>query len=38
VKLFFSPDQVRSGHAFETTRKSQWIVASLRREPMAGGA
>jgi len=36
VKLFFSPDYVRSGHAFETTRKSQWIVESLHREPMAG--
>jgi acetoin utilization deacetylase AcuC-like enzyme len=36
VKLFFSPDYVRSGHAFETTRKSQWIVESLLREPMAG--
>ena len=36
MKLFFSPDYVRSGHAFETTRKSQWIVESLLREPMAG--
>jgi len=36
VKLFFSPDYVRSGHAFETTRKSQWIVESLHREPMVG--
>lgn len=35
VKLFYSPDYVRSGHAFETTRKSQWIIDSLRREPMA---
>lgn len=32
VKLFYSPDYVRSGHAFETTRKSQWIADSLRRE------
>jgi hypothetical protein len=36
VKLFFSPDYVRSGHAFETARKSQWIVESLRREPIGG--
>ncbi len=35
VKLFYSPDYVRSGHAFETTRKSQWIIDSLRREPLA---
>ena len=36
MKLFFSPDYVRSGYAFETTRKSQWIVESLRRDPTAG--
>lgn len=36
MKLFFSPDYVRSGHAFETMRKSQWIVESLRREPIGG--
>jgi acetoin utilization deacetylase AcuC-like enzyme len=35
MKLFYSPDYVRSGHAFETTRKSQWIADSLRRDPMA---
>ena len=35
VKLFYDLDYVRSGHAFETTRKSQWIIDSLRREPMA---
>ena len=36
MKLFFSPNYVRSGHASETARKSQWIVESLRREPIGG--
>ncbi len=36
MKLFYSPDYVSSGHAFETTRKSQWIVDSLRSDPMPG--
>jgi acetoin utilization deacetylase AcuC-like enzyme len=35
IRIFYSPDYVSSGHTFETTRKSKWIVDSLRREPMA---
>lgn len=35
MKIFYSQDYVCAGHAFETTRKSQWIVDSLRRDPIA---
>lgn len=34
MKVFYSQDYVCSGHAFETTRKSQWVIESLRRDPM----
>ena len=36
MKLFYSPDYIRSGHAFETTRKSQWIADSLHCDPIDG--
>src|SRR4051812_6350588 len=34
MKVFFSPAYVGSAHAFETTRKSGWIVESLDDRPL----
>jgi len=36
MRLYFSPDYVAAGHAFDTTRKAQWIVDSLREAPIPG--
>jgi len=36
VKVFYSPDYVRSEYAFETTRKAKWIADSLVHDPIAG--
>jgi acetoin utilization deacetylase AcuC-like enzyme len=36
MKLFFSPAYVGAIHAFETTRKAQWIVDSLSQTPIEG--
>lgn len=35
MQLFYSQDYVRAAHAFDTTRKAQWIAESLEREPVA---
>ncbi len=34
MKLFYSSDYVRSGLAFDTTRKSHWIADSLHSDPI----
>jgi len=34
MKLFYSPDYVRSAHAFDTTRKAKWIADSLLAAPL----
>jgi acetoin utilization deacetylase AcuC-like enzyme len=34
VRVFYSPQYVGAVHAFETTRKSQWIVDSLAAQPI----
>jgi acetoin utilization deacetylase AcuC-like enzyme len=36
VRVYYSPNYVGSGYAFDTTRKSQWIANSLLEEPIAG--
>lgn len=35
MKLFYSADYVAASDAFDTTRKSGWIVKSLRSKPIA---
>jgi acetoin utilization deacetylase AcuC-like enzyme len=34
--VFFSPDYVAGGPAFDTTRKAAWIAAALERDPITG--
>lgn len=34
--VFYSPEYVAAGHAFDTTRKAAAIAASLERDPIAG--
>lgn len=36
VKVFYDPAYVGAAHAFDTTRKSKWIVDSLARAPIPG--
>jgi acetoin utilization deacetylase AcuC-like enzyme len=36
MRVYFSPDYVGGGHAFETTRKAGWVADSLSREPVPG--
>ncbi len=36
MRLFYSPDYVLASHAFDTTRKSAWIAASLDSRPISG--
>jgi len=36
VKVFYSPDYVRSEYAFETARKAKWIAESLVHDPIPG--
>lgn len=36
MKLFYSADYVAASDAFDTTRKSGWIVKSLRSKPIGG--
>ena len=36
VKLDYSERYQLAGHAFDTTRKAEWIVELLAREPVAG--
>ena len=36
VKVFYSDRYVMGGHAWETTRKSGWVAASLRANPIPG--
>jgi acetoin utilization deacetylase AcuC-like enzyme len=36
VRVYYSPQYVGAVHAFETTRKAQWIVDSLAVQPIAG--
>jgi acetoin utilization deacetylase AcuC-like enzyme len=35
VPLFYSPDYVLSGHAFDTTRKARWIAESMAQSALA---
>lgn len=34
IKLFYSPEYVAAGHAFDTTRKAEWIAESLAHNPI----
>lgn len=36
MRLFHSTAYVRAGHAFDTTRKAEWIAGSLAATPIAG--
>jgi acetoin utilization deacetylase AcuC-like enzyme len=36
MKLFYSESYILASHAFDTTRKAQWIAESLRSQPIAG--
>lgn len=36
LPIFYSPEYVAAAHAFDTTRKSSHIAASLERDPIAG--
>ena len=36
MHVFYSPDYVGSGHAFDTTRKARWIANSLAESPIPG--
>ena len=36
MTVFYSPQYVGTGFAFETTRKAQWIADSLERAPIPG--
>lgn len=36
MKLYYSPSYIASKHAFDTTRKSQWIADSLATSPIPG--
>jgi acetoin utilization deacetylase AcuC-like enzyme len=36
VRVFYHPDCVSSGHAFDTTRKAKWIADSLSAKPIRG--
>ena len=36
MKVFYSPDYVASGTAFDTTRKAGWIADSLAKKPVGG--
>src|SRR5437868_1568677 len=36
VRVYYSPAYVGAAHAFETTRKAQWIVDSLAARPIRG--
>ena len=36
MKLYYSPEYVGSGHAFDTTRKASWIADSLAADPIDG--
>ena len=36
MKLFYSPAYTASAHAFDTTRKADWIADSLDRRPLPG--
>ena len=38
MKLYYSPDYIRSKHAFDTTRKAGWIADDLRAVPIANVA
>src|SRR5262245_17420809 len=33
MRVFYSPDYVAAGHAFDTTRKAQWIADSITPTP-----
>jgi acetoin utilization deacetylase AcuC-like enzyme len=34
LNVFYSPSYVRAAHAFDTTRKAEWIARSLREAPI----
>ena len=36
MKVFYSPDYVGAGYAFDTTRKAKWVADSLLSAPLAG--
>jgi len=36
TRVFYSAAYVRSGYAFETTRKAKWIADSLGKSPIRG--
>ena len=36
MRVFYSPDYVGAGFAFDTTRKAQWIAESLDASPIPG--
>ena len=36
MNLYYSPSYVASRHAFDTTRKAQWIAESLGDDPIDG--
>ena len=36
VRVFYSPQYVGSGYAFDTTRKAKWIADSLAESPIPG--
>lgn len=35
-QLYYSPEYVASGYAFDTTRKAEWIAQSLQDDPLQG--
>jgi acetoin utilization deacetylase AcuC-like enzyme len=34
VRVFYSPEYIGSGYAFDTTRKAKWVADSLARSPI----
>jgi acetoin utilization deacetylase AcuC-like enzyme len=38
MRVYYSPDYVLSGYAFDTTRKAGWVADSLRERPIPGVA
>ena len=36
MRVFYSPEYVGSGYAFDTTRKARWIADSLLKSPLPG--
>ena len=36
MRVFYSPEYVCAGYAFDTTRKAEWIADSLGGKPIDG--